>query len=91
MYKIIETKSYKKKIIKFFKKHKDLLPKYEKVIYLLETNPFHPSLRLHKLKGKMGDLYSVSLDMQYRIILDFVVIDKQIVLIDIGIHDEVYQ
>jgi len=90
MYKLIETKRYHKKLIKFFKKHPTLLNKYEKTIMLLGTNPSHPSLRLHKLKGELKEFYSVSIDMDYRIIIDFIIIDKKIYLIDIGNHDEVY-
>jgi len=90
MYKIVETKKYQKKLVKFFKKHRDLLGKYEKTIYLLEVNPHHPSLRLHKLQGNLKEYYSVSLDMEYRIILDFIIVDGEIILIDIGAHDKVY-
>ena len=90
MYKLIETKKYKKKLIKFFKKRQYILPKYEKCITILESNPHHPSLRLHKLQGKLKEFYSVSIDMEYRIILDFIIIDKEIILIDIGTHDEIY-
>ena len=90
MYEIIQTEKYKKRAIKFFKKHKTLLPKYEKCIAHLESNPFHPSLRLHKLKGELRDFYSVSIDMEYRIIIDFVIVDDRIILIDIGSHDEIY-
>ena len=90
MYKILETKSYVKKLKKFLKKHPDIFKKYEKTIYILEANPNHPSLRLHKLEGKLKDFYSISIDMEYRIILDFIIIDNQIFLIDIGSHDDVY-
>ena len=90
MYKLVESQKYKKKLIKFFKKHPSILNKYEKTIFLLSSNPFHPSLRLHKLKGELSEYYSVSIDMEYRIILDFIIIDKEIFLIDIGSHDEVY-
>ena len=90
MYKLLETKSYIKKIKKFLKKHPNLFRKYEKTIYILEQNPFHPSLRLHKLQGDLKEFYSVSIDLEYRIIIDFIIIDKQIFLIDIGSHDEVY-
>ena len=90
MYKLVETKSYLKKLKKFLKKHPDMFKKYEKTIYLLESNPFHPSLRLHKLQGKLENFYSVSIDMSYRIIVDFVIIDNKIFLIDIGTHDDVY-
>ena len=90
MYKLIETKTYIKKLKKFLKKHPDMFKKYEKTIYLLESNPYHPSLRLHKLKGTLNEFYSVSIDMNYRIIIDFVIIEDKIFLIDIGEHNEVY-
>jgi addiction module RelE/StbE family toxin len=90
MYKLIETKTYIKKLKKFLKKHPNMFKKYEKTIYLLESNPYHPSLRLHKLKGNLNEFYSVSIDMNYRIIIDFVIIEDKIFLIDIGEHDEVY-
>jgi len=90
MYEIIFTKKYEKKAKKFLKKHQDLKKKYKKTILLLKSNPFHPSLRLHKLKGTLSEFYSVSIDMEYRIIVDFIIIDEKIILIDLGNHDEVY-
>ncbi|MBK9257075.1 MAG: type II toxin-antitoxin system RelE/ParE family toxin [Saprospiraceae bacterium] len=59
-------------------------------LLLLQTNPSHPSLRLHKLKGNLSDLHSVSLNMKYRILLDFIIKDDQVILIDIGDHDGMY-
>ena len=48
------------------------------------------SLKTHKLKGDLKEVYACSLDYQYRIILNIVIIDNVIYLIDIGTHDEVY-
>ncbi|WP_456488141.1 type II toxin-antitoxin system RelE/ParE family toxin [Caminibacter pacificus] len=90
MYKLVETKTYMKKLKKFLKKNPQILPKYEKTIVLLENNPYHPSLRLHKLSGKLQNFYSVSIDMNYRIIVDFIIIEDKIFLIDIGTHDDIY-
>ena len=90
MYKLVETDLYLKKLKKFLKKHKDIYKKYQKTILLLSQNPQHPSLRLHKLKGDMQEYHSVSIDIQYRIICDFIIIDDEIILVDIGTHDEVY-
>jgi len=90
-YSLEITEAYSKKLIKFLKKHKDIAPKYKKVIRLLEADPFHPSLRLHKLSGKLDMLYSVSIDMQYRISIEFYVENKKIIPIHIGTHDEVYK
>lgn len=89
-YKIIQTESYFKKLTKFIKKHPDVLHRYIKAIELLELDPYHPSLRLHKLKGALNEYYSVSINMQYRVVIDFVIQDDQIIPIDIGSHDEVY-
>lgn len=90
MAEIIYTESYNKRAKKFVKKYPDLLSQYEKTLKLLEINPQHPSLRLHKLKGKLSELYSVSINISYRISIDFIIEDDMIIPIDIGSHDEVY-
>jgi len=56
----------------------------------MEINPFHPSLRLHPLKGKLRGLHSVSINISYRLTMEFIIEDQGIVLIDIGSHDEIY-
>lgn len=89
-YKIVFTESYTRRAERFLKQHPNLLGVYEKTLQLLELNPSHPSLRLHKLKGKLKDLHSVSVTLSYRITLSFAIIESAIVLIDIGAHDEVY-
>ena len=89
-YEIEYTPGYEKKLFKFLKKHKDVVGRYKKTILLMEADPFHPSLRLHLLKGKLKDLHSVSIDMQYRISIEFYIDDNRIVPVNIGTHDEVY-
>lgn len=90
MAEIIYTESYIKRAKKFIKKHPDLLSQYEKTLKLLEINPKHPSLRLHKLDGKLSELYSVSINISYRICIDFLIENDIIIPIDVGRHDEVY-
>ena len=89
-YKIIITDGYFKKLKKFIKKHPDVLIRYEKIIKLLELDPYHPSLRLHQLKGDLKEYQSVSITMKYRVVIDFVIKENEIIPIDIGTHDEVY-
>ena len=91
MYQLVFTETYLKREKEFLKKHKELISRYKKVLKLLEINPYHHSLRLHKLKGKFKDKYSVSITMNYRIIISFAIVENEIVLIDIGSHDEVYR
>ena len=89
-YKLIFTESYNKRAAKFLKKHPNVVGQYEKTLSLLELNPHHPSLRLHRLKGKLSDLHSVSINISYRITITFLVTEKTIVPIDVGSHDDVY-
>lgn len=86
MYEVVFTEAYIKLAEKWVKKHPDLRNKYYNVIELLEINPFHNSLRLHKLKGTISDFYSVSIDMKYRIIIDFIIEDNRIIPLNIGDH-----
>ena len=90
-YEIEILPAYEKKLIKFLKKHREIIPKYKKVMLLLEANPHHPSLRLHQLSGRLDMLHSVSIDMQYRITIEFIIEDKKIIPVNIGTHDEVYR
>lgn len=91
MPKIIYTNSYNKKAAAFLKKHPDLVSQYEKTLKLLELNPGHPSLKLHKLKGKHADLYSVAINLNYRISLFFILHNDTLVPVDLGSHGEVYK
>lgn len=91
MYKILFTESYDKRAGKFLKQHPELLKQYEKTLELLESNPFHPSLKLNKLKGRLKKLHSVSINLAYRIVIEFIIKDDLIIPVDIGSHDEVYE
>ena len=89
-YSVILTVPYQKRAKKFLKQHPELISQYEKILLLLEKNPFHPSLRLHKLQGKQNDLFSISINMKYRISLAFLITENEILLVDIGSHDQAY-
>lgn len=89
-YTLIFSKSYEKRSKKFFNHHPELLSVYEKTLILMTKNPFHPSLRLYKLKGSLKSLYSISINMQYRVVIDFLIEDDKILFIDNGAHDQIY-
>ncbi len=91
MSKLIFTESYEKIARKFIKKQPELFSQYEKTLKLLEINPRHPSLRMHQLKDKLSDLHTVSINISYRISLEFVLSKDEIILINVGSHDEVYK
>ncbi|WP_019895544.1 type II toxin-antitoxin system RelE/ParE family toxin [Hydrogenovibrio halophilus] len=89
-YKIIRTDAYFKRLKKFIRKHPDVLERYTKTMKLMALDPYHPSLRLHKLQGRMNTYHSVSINMKYRVVIDLLITEREIMPIDIGAHDEVY-
>ncbi len=89
-YQLIYTDSYNKRAKKFLRKHPEIHNQYRKTLQLLELNPFHPSLRLHGLEGRLKGLSSVSINMSYRIVLELEIKEGEIVLINVGRHDCVY-
>ena len=91
MFKIIFTESYDKKATTFIKQHPELLGQYEKCLRLLESNPQHPSLRLHSLKGRLKNLHSISINLAYRIIIELEIKDELIIPINIGKHNDIYK
>jgi mRNA-degrading endonuclease YafQ of YafQ-DinJ toxin-antitoxin module len=90
MWQLIYTPAYNKRAARFLKKHPELATQYAKTLQLLELNPQHPSLRLHKLQGRLTALHSVSINMSYRITLEFLIQDGQLLLVNVGKHDVVY-
>jgi mRNA-degrading endonuclease YafQ of YafQ-DinJ toxin-antitoxin module len=89
-YKLVFTDSYNRSVLRWLKRHPDLRQQYLKTLQLLEANPFHPSLRLHALSGKLQGVHSISINISYRITLELLIKDEQIIPVNIGDHDTVY-
>ena len=63
--------------------------KFQHAIELFAADPFNPKLRAHKLSGELKGLWAFSCAYDCRIVFEF--IDKtNVLLIDIGTHDEAY-
>ena len=89
-WQIIFTEQYNRRAAKFLKRNPAIENHYAKTLELLALNPHHPSLRLHALQGKLAGLHSISINLKYRITLEMIITDREIVLINIGDHDRVY-
>ena len=89
-YRLVYPESYIRRARKFLRKHPEIHSQYQKTLQLLEIDPFHPSLRLHRLQGSLSDLSSVSINLTYRIVIEFLLLKDDIVLVNVGKHDEVY-
>lgn len=91
MYAIVTPEQFLHQARKFFRKHPDLKPRFAKVVADLQTDPFQPHLRLHPLAGKLAGCHAVSLNWSYRITLTLLVTEQEVILLDIGSHDDVYR
>lgn len=89
-YQLIFTDQYVKRATRFIKRHPALEKQYLKTLQLLELNPHHPSLRLHALSGRLQGLHSVSINLSYRITLELLIQNEEIILVNVGDHDVVY-
>jgi mRNA-degrading endonuclease YafQ of YafQ-DinJ toxin-antitoxin module len=89
-YVLVFTEAYDRRAARWLKKHPDLSQQYLKTLQLLEANPFHPSLRLHALSGKLQGVHSVSINLSYRITLELLIQDGKIIPVNVGDHDAVY-
>jgi mRNA-degrading endonuclease YafQ of YafQ-DinJ toxin-antitoxin module len=56
---------------------------------LFILDPFDPTLKTHKLSGKLKDLWSFSVGYDERVLFYFTENEKA-VFVDMGSHDEVY-
>lgn len=67
----------------------DKVANFWRTIDIFTNDPFHTSLKTHKLSGKMKDLLSFSVEYDLRVVFYFS--DKNTArFVDIGSHDEVY-
>ena len=87
--------SFKRSFKRLTRKNPQLQDKILEILELLSNDSFTPSLKSHKLGGKLDGLWSCSIAYDCRIIFafrtDITTGEELIVLVDIGSHDEVYQ
>ncbi len=89
-YQLVFPESYIRRARKFLQKHPEILGQYRKTLQLLELNPYHPSLRLHSLEGRLNGLSSVSINLSYGIVIELIIKEDEILLVNIGKHDQLY-
>ncbi len=87
---LVWTHTFSRTARKFLRRHPDLVGLFEDVIEQLEVDPYAPRLRLHGLKGTHRGKHAVSLTYSYRIVLILRIQAGEIVLLDVGSHDNAY-
>jgi mRNA-degrading endonuclease YafQ of YafQ-DinJ toxin-antitoxin module len=91
MYTLVWTSGFTHAADKFLKQHPDLREKFAAILGDLERDPFQPHLRYHHLGGRLKGVQAISITSGYRLTLSIVITDREINLLDIGSHDEVYR
>ena len=78
-----------KKLSKIKKRQPVLLEQIKKQLLLFKVNENYPSLRNHKLKGDMGEMWSISIGMNFRMI--YFIENNEAYFFECGTHNEVYR
>lgn len=88
---LVWTQTFLRTARRFVRRHPHLEGTLDDVLRQLTHDPFAPRLRLHSLKGRHADKHAVSLTYEYRIVLILKLTKEEVILLDIGTHDEVYR
>ena len=91
MYTLVPTRRWDRQATRFRRAHPELRRRLAQVLRDLEANPMQPHLRLHALHGELEGAHAVSVTFHYRIVLTLMIREREVVLLDIGTHDEVYR
>ena len=89
-YTLVWTETFARTAKRFLRRHPELRATLAGILRNLETDPSHPSLKLHPLHGQLEGRQAVRLTYSYRIILRVEIREREIILLDIGSHDDVY-
>jgi mRNA-degrading endonuclease YafQ of YafQ-DinJ toxin-antitoxin module len=91
VFSVTTSATFLRQARRFLRKHPDLKPCFAATFSALQQDPFQPGLGLHQLTGKLSGCHAVKLTYSYRITLTLLMTEKEIILLDIGSHDEVYR
>lgn len=89
MIKITWDQGFKRVYKKKIKNNEKLKKKFWDTIELFSKDSFDHRLRTHKLTGKLEGLWAYSCSSDCRVIFKFIG-KGEVLLVDIGSHDEVY-
>ncbi len=88
------SNSFKRAFKKTTRRQPELYDRIAQTLKRLADDPFDPVLRSHKLRGDLSGTWACTVEYDCRIVFEFVRRsesgEEEILLIDIGKHDEVY-
>jgi len=91
---LVWSSSFVRALKRRIRRQPSLRDKVERTLRQLAQDPFHPSLRSHKLKGQLSGAWACSVGYDVRILFEFAQNPEsgkeEVLLLTIGSHDEVY-
>jgi mRNA-degrading endonuclease YafQ of YafQ-DinJ toxin-antitoxin module len=69
---LVWTRTFVRALQRTLRQHPELRAKIEKTLKQLAEDPFHPSLRSHKLKGELEGVWACAVSYEHRILFKFV-------------------
>ena len=94
MRELVWSANFTRQLKRLVRQNPQIKKTVEQTLEKLTNDPFDPSLRTHKLKGKLANKWSSSIDYSNRIVFRFIdnpdLKTEEILLLAIGSHDEVY-
>jgi addiction module RelE/StbE family toxin len=88
------TSNFKRTLKKIIRQTPQKKERFFNTLILLKQDPFQPKLHTHKLKGELQECWACYVEFDTRIVFTFVEnptsASREILLLDIGSHDEVY-
>jgi addiction module RelE/StbE family toxin len=89
---LLRSKAFVRSAKQFVKGDRNQAEKTTETLRLLAKDPWQPSLRTHKLKGKLDGNWACAAGYDLRILFDFVekTDHPTILLLAVGTHKEVY-
>lgn len=90
MWRLGRSETFVRTARRLLARNPKLAPRLAASLDLLEADPHHPRLRLHRLHGPLEGLWAARVIYRIRLVLTLDEEHHEILLLDIGSHDEVY-
>jgi len=88
---LVRSTAFVRAARKHLRRHPDHAEDFFETLTQLEQDPYHPSLKTHKLTGVLAESWACSIGYDLRIVFRFVdYAGKRAILLEtVGTHDEV--
>lgn len=90
-YQLYSIPHFERRLRKFRRELSELRQQLGRVLQALEDDPHQPHLQLHPLRGNLRGRHAVRITRSHRTVLTILISEREITLLDIGTHDEVYR